>query len=65
MAQQIHQQKKIDQLELTRWIHPEYMLISQATGYQTNRILNFFSLLKNDLILDPSRTLYVGDNFGQ
>ena len=57
-----HQQKKIDQLELTRWIHPEYMLISQATGYQKPDI-ELFQLAEERFDLDPSRTLYVGDNF--
>jgi putative hydrolase of the HAD superfamily len=57
-----HQQKKINQLELTRWIDPNNMLISQATGYQKPDI-ELFQLAEEQFDLDPAQTLYVGDNF--
>jgi len=57
-----HQQKKLDQLQLTRWIKPEHMIISQATGYQKPQ-LEIFQLAETAFALDPETTLYVGDNF--
>lgn len=58
----VHQQKKLDQLQLTQWIKPEHMMISQATGYQKPDI-EIFRLAESMFDLDPATTLYIGDNF--
>lgn len=57
-----HQQKKLDQLQLTNWIKPEHMMISQTTGFQKPE-LDIFRLAECSFGLDPDQTLYVGDNF--
>ncbi len=55
-----HQQKKLDQLQLTRWIKPEHMIISQATGYQKPQ-LEIFQLAEPPLLLirKPHCTLVI------
>lgn len=57
-----HQQKKLDQLQLTNWIDPAHMMISQATGYQKPE-LEIFQLAACSFDLHPETTLYIGDNF--
>ena len=57
-----HQFKKIKQLELFKWVRPEHILISQATGFQKPEA-EIFQLAEERFDLDGATTLYVGDSF--
>lgn len=57
-----HQAKKIQQLQLDRWIEPENILISQATGFQKPD-REIFALAEDRFNLTAATTLYIGDNF--
>lgn len=57
-----HQFKKIKQLDLFKWIRPEHILISEATGFQKPEA-EIFQLAEERFDLDGETTLYVGDSF--
>lgn len=57
-----HQHKKIMQLDLLNWVHPDHVIISQATGYEKPD-KEIFKLAEKQFKLTPEKTLYVGDNF--
>lgn len=58
-----HQQKKIDQLQLTKWIPHEHLFISGNVGEEKPHKKIFeFAAAKIGLD-DPSNILYIGDSF--
>lgn len=57
-----HQFKKIKQLGLFKWVRPEHILISQATGFQKPEA-DIFQLAEERFDLNGETTLYVGDSF--
>ena len=57
-----HQQKKIDQLELERWIPREKQIISGAVGLKKPDKA-IFDLAKKQMKLSGKKTYYVGDSF--
>ncbi|MEO1770342.1 HAD family hydrolase [Candidatus Enterococcus ferrettii] len=57
-----HQHKKIMQLDLLNWVHPDHVIISQATGYEKPD-KEIFKLAEKQFDLVPEKTLYIGDNF--
>ena len=57
-----HQTKKLEQLQLAKWIPTQHMIVSQATGYQKPE-KEIFQLAEERFKLSPQETLYVGDNY--
>ncbi|OQO70663.1 HAD family hydrolase [Enterococcus villorum] len=57
-----HQTKKLEQLQLAKWIPTQHMIVSQATGYQKPE-KEIFQLAEERFNLSPQETLYVGDNY--
>ena len=57
-----HQTKKLNQLQLKKWIPAENMIVSQATGYQKPE-KEIFQLAEKQFNMTASETLYVGDNY--
>ncbi len=57
-----HQYKKVKQLGLLHWIHPDNVIISQATGFQKPE-REIFQLAEERFGFDGKTTLYVGDSF--
>ncbi|AOA02212.1 HAD family hydrolase [Carnobacterium maltaromaticum] len=57
-----HQSKKIQQLQLERWIPAEKMIISESSGFaKPDR--RIFDLAARQFKFEPSTTLYIGDNY--
>ena len=57
-----HQTKKLNQLQLKKWIPAENMIVSQATGYQKPE-KEIFQLAEKQFNMTACETLYVGDNY--
>jgi putative hydrolase of the HAD superfamily len=57
-----HQTKKLEQLQLAKWIPTQHMIVSQATGYQKPE-KEIFQLAEERFNLSPQETLYIGDNY--
>ncbi|ROX81185.1 HAD family hydrolase [Enterococcus durans] len=57
-----HQTKKLNQLQLKKWISAENMIVSQATGYQKPE-KEIFQLAEKQFNMTACETLYVGDNY--
>lgn len=57
-----HQQKKIETLNLGRWISEEDMFISGKLGYAKPNI-KIFEFVEEKMGLDKNETYYVGDSF--
>lgn len=57
-----HQSKKIEQLELTRWIPAENIFISGTHGYAKPK-REIFEIMEEKLGLDKTKTVYIGDSF--
>lgn len=57
-----HQSKKLNQLQLAKWIPTKNMIVSQATGFQKPE-KEIFQLAAETFSMNPAETLYVGDNY--
>lgn len=58
-----HQQQKIDQLQLTRWIPSDHLFISGNVGYEKPN-KEIFDYVAKQLALDtPNEIIYIGDSF--
>lgn len=57
-----HQLKKIKKLELYDYMTPNYVIVSQATGFQKPE-KEIFNLAAKQFGMNPETTLYVGDNY--
>lgn len=57
-----HQQNKIQQLALEKWIPREHILVSGDTDFHKPQI-ELFDLATKQINLIPANTLYVGDSF--
>lgn len=58
----LHQQKKIQQLALEKWIPHKHMLVSGDTDFHKPQV-ELFNLATKKINLIPANTLYVGDSF--
>ena len=57
-----HQQRKIKNLGLKRWISEEYMLVSQEIGYSKPHVQAFLTACQR-WKLKPEDTWYIGDTY--
>ena len=57
-----HQAKKIEQLNLTRWIPAENIFISGTHGHAKPK-REIFEIMEEKLGLDKTKTVYIGDSF--
>ncbi|WP_175640207.1 HAD family hydrolase [Metabacillus schmidteae] len=57
-----HQAKKIEQLELTRWVPTENIFISGTHGHAKPK-REIFEIIEEKLGLDKTKTVYIGDSF--
>ncbi|SEO15221.1 putative hydrolase of the HAD superfamily [Amphibacillus marinus] len=57
-----HQQMKIDQLLLQKWVQPAHTFISASIGHAKPSI-ELFRFIEGQMQLDRGQTWYVGDSF--
>lgn len=58
----LHQERKIQALELERWIDKDRMMISGQVGVMKPSI-DIFQMMERQLTLSPKEICYVGDSF--
>ncbi|GAB2568965.1 HAD family hydrolase [Gracilibacillus alcaliphilus] len=57
-----HQMMKVTQLGLTRWIPADHIFVSEQIGY-SKPDLEVFQFVEQQLDLERTSTLYIGDSF--